>query len=246
MSQPSKDAARLGEPSYVWRAGQDRRLEMVREWGRWESARRVLDVGTGMGLYLQRLQEGPRVELAVGTEYEWARAREAAQSSLVTVSAEPLPFPDDTFDLLLSHEVLEHVGDDALALREIVRVLRPGGRAVIFVPNRLWLFETHGIYWQGQYHFGNKFGVNYLPNALRDRLAPHVRAYTGGQLRTLLHGLPVTICHHSQIFPGYDKVVQRRPLLGRLLRALTYSLERTPLRQIGLSHLLVLEKNAAL
>jgi SAM-dependent methyltransferase len=243
MTQPSKDAARLGEPSYVWRAGQNRRLEMIRQWGRLDEARRVLDVGTGMGLYLEQMRAaGPNVELAAGTEYEFARARQAAAHNHAVVAAESLPFPDDFFDLALSHEVLEHVGDDQLAAREMVRVLRPGGRAVIFVPNRLWLFETHGIYWQGEYHFGNKFGVNYLPDALRNRLAPHVRAYTARGLRALFDGLPATVVHHTQVFPGYDNIVYRRPALGRLLRAATYTLEATPLRAIGLSHLLVVEK----
>ncbi len=243
MTEPSKDAARLGEPSYVWRAGQDRRLDMIREWGRLHLARRILDVGTGLGLYLDRMRAaGPHVSLAVGTEYEWERAREAAARNLALVAAEPLPFPDNFFDLALSHEVLEHVGDDAHAAREIVRVLRPGGRAIIFVPNRLWLFETHGIYWQGEYHFGNKFGVNYLPDVLRDRLAPHVRAYTASGLRSLFDGQPARLLHHAQVFPGYDNVVRRRPRLGRLLRATTYALEATPLRAIGLSHLLVVEK----
>lgn len=242
---PSQNAARLGEPSYVWRAGQDRRLEMIRQWGRLDAARRVLDVGTGLGLYLHRMRTGgPRVELAVGTEYEWARAREAAAHETVVVAAEPLPFATDTFDLVLSHEVLEHVGDDERAVQEIVRVLRPGGRAVIFVPNRLWLFETHGIVWRGTYQFGNKFGINYLPDPLRNRLAPHVRAYTARGLRARLAGLPVRVVHHTQIFPGYDNVVRRRPALGRLLRAVTYALEATPLRAIGLSHLLVVEKTA--
>src|SRR5690606_30971772 len=89
-------------------------------------------------------------------------------------AAEELPYPDDAFDLVLSHEVLEHVADDGLAAREIARVLRPGGRAIIFAPNRLYPFETHGHYWQGTYHFGNTPLINYLPDALRDRLAPHV------------------------------------------------------------------------
>lgn len=244
MSQPSKDAARLGEPSYVWRAGQNRRLQMIYRWGRLESVRRVLDFGTGLGLYLKQMQAvGPEIEFAAGTEYEFERARDATAEGHVVVSGEPLAFPNNYFDLVLSHEVLEHVGDDVLAAQEIVRVLRPGGRAVIFVPNRLWLFETHGIYWGGEYHFGNKFGVNYLPDPLRNRLAPHVRAYTVHGLHALFTGLPVSLVYHTQIFPGYDKIVRRYPMLGRLLRAVTYSLEATPLRMIGLSHLIVIEKN---
>ncbi len=100
MTQPSKDAARLGEPSYVWRAGQNRRLEMIRQWGHLDEARRVLDVGTGMGLYLEQMRAaGPNVELAAGTEYEFARARQAAARNHAVVAAEPLPFPDNIFDL---------------------------------------------------------------------------------------------------------------------------------------------------
>ena len=242
---PSKDAARLGEPSYVWRAGQNRRLDMIRQWGNLETARRILDFGTGLGLYLEQMQEhAPLVEFAAGTEYEFDRAREAhdAEAGQIVNAGEALPFPDNTFDIALSHEVLEHVGDDRLAMREIVRVLRPGGRAIIFVPNRGWPFETHGIYWNGTYHFGNKFGVNYLPNFLRNRLAPHVKIYTRESLRDLLTGLPVRIVTHRQVYPGYDNVVRRRPTLGKLLRSITYALEATPLRVFGLSHLLVVEK----
>ena len=47
---------------------------------------------------------------------------------------------------------------------------------------------------------------------------------------------------HTQIYPGYDKIAGRRPIVGRLLRAVTYLLENTPLRAFGLSHLVVVEK----
>ena len=153
-----------------------------------------------------------------------------------------MPYRSDYFDLLLSHEVIEHVQDDALTLAEMVRVLKPGGRAIIFCPNRLYPFETHGHYWWGRYHFGNTPLINYLPNRWRNKLAPHVRAYTGGNLRRLLTGLPIKVVTHTQIYPGYDNVLARRPALGRLLRWGTYRLERTPLRNLGLSHFVVAEK----
>lgn len=241
---PSDHAAELGEPSYVWRAGQERRWQMIAEWGRLQTACRVLDFGTGIGLYLDILARSAGVELAVGTEYAFDRAYEAAEqhAGVLVQATEDLPFSDDTFDLVLSHEVLEHVDDDSLAAAEMVRVLRAGGRAVIFVPNRLWPFETHGIYWSGTYHFGNYPFVNYLSTPLRNRLAPHVRTYTAHRIRALFAELPVQIVHHVQIFPGYDNLMVRRPLLGRLVRAVTYTLERTPARIMGLSHLIVVEK----
>ena len=124
----------------------------------------------------------------------------------------------------------------------MVRVLKPGGRAIIFAPNRLYPFETHGHYWQGHYHFGNTPLINYLPDIIRNELAPHVRAYTARGLRTLFIGEPVRVIHHTQIYPGYDNLVYRRPSLGKWLRRITYTLENSPLTSFGISHLLVVEK----
>ncbi len=124
----------------------------------------------------------------------------------------------------------------------MVRVARPGGRLVIFAPNRWYPVEQHGVYWRGEYHFGNKPLVNYLPNPLRNRLAPHVRVYTGRGLRTLFAGLPVRVLHHGRIFGGYDNIVRRSPRAGGVIRRLLYAAEETPLAVLGLSHFLVLEK----
>lgn len=53
---------------------------------------------------------------------------------LVSCSGERLPFPDDTFDLVFSMAVLEHIDDKALALREMFRVSKPGGMVIFCVP----------------------------------------------------------------------------------------------------------------
>jgi SAM-dependent methyltransferase len=125
----------------------------------------------------------------IGLEYDFERAAEARTKSLHILNAagESLPLPSGALDLILSHEVIEHVQDDRAAIREMIRVLRspdpasgkPGGRAIIFCPNRGYPFETHGVYWNGKYYFGNKLFVNYLPRSLRDKLTPHVRVYSG-------------------------------------------------------------------
>jgi SAM-dependent methyltransferase len=238
-------AALRGHPSYVWREGQERRLQMVRRWATLED-RRLLDVGCGIGMYTQAfLGYTPHV---YGVEVEWARARlagaeERARGIAVGVG-EALPFPDQRFDVVFNHEVLEHVADDQRVVAEMVRVCRVGGRVVTFCPNRWYPAETHGCYWRGRYSFGNKPLVNYLPDPLRDRLVPHVRAYTARGLRRLFSGQPVRVVHHSRIFAGYDNVVARWPRLGRWLRTVSYALERTPLQVLGLSHFLVVERVA--
>lgn len=235
-------AAERGLPSLVWRAGQERRLGMIREAaGDRLKGGYVLDVGCGVGLYVRALRQF--TSHAFGVEIEGDRARQVLTYGGVAQSpGEALPFADSTFDLVLSHEVIEHVADDRASVVEMVRVLKDGGRLIVYCPNRLYPFETHGHYWRGQYHFGNTPFINYLPDRLRNRLAPHVRAYTVHNLRALLVGLPVRVVMHTQIFPGYDSLSAHHPALGRLLRWGTYQLERTPLRVFGLSHLLVVEK----
>jgi SAM-dependent methyltransferase len=236
-------AALRGEPSYVWRAGQERRLQMIRGAAGERLGGRILENGCGVGMYAERL--GAAGGTVIGMEYDFERSTEAHQRSphILSAAGEYLPFPDASFDFVLSHEVLEHVQDDRQAVMEIVRTLRPGGRAAIFVPNRGYPYETHGIYWRGRYHFGNIPLVNYLPRRLRNRLAPHVRVYSKGDLFRLFAGLPVHTVERTVIFGAYDNIIARRPRLGQVLRSLLQALESTPLRALGLSHFWVIEKN---
>ncbi len=237
-------AALCGEPSYVWRAGQERRLRIILAAAGETIRGRILENGCGVGMYLQHLQ--PFGGQVFGLEYDFERALQAGCISPLVVCAagEQLPYPDSSFDLILSHEVLEHVRDDGEAVREMVRVLKPGGRILVFVPNRGYPFETHGIYWRGQYRFGNIPLVNYLPRPWRNRLAPHVRVYTCRDLRRLFDGLPVRIREKRILFGAYDNLIARFGFPGRALRALLQALEHTPLRVFGLSHFWVIEKES--
>ena len=203
---------------------------------------RMLENGCGVGMYIEHLS--PFACQVVGLEYDFTRAREARQRApqIVNAAGEHLPFPDESFDLILSHEVLEHVQDDREAACEMVRGLRPGGRLVVFVPNRGYPFETHGVYWRGAYHFGNIPLINYLPRAWRDRLAPHVRVYAQNDLEKLFSKMPVRIVYKTVIFGAYDNIIHRSPALGRLLRDVLQALENTPFRFLGLSHFWVVEK----
>jgi SAM-dependent methyltransferase len=235
-------AALRGEPSYVWRAGQQRRLEMIVKTAGDRVSGRVLENGCGVGMYVEKLSAfGGRV---VGLEFDLERAIEAGVNSkeIVNAAGEFIPLPDSTFDLILSHEVIEHVQDDRAAIREMIRVLKPGGRVALFCPNRGYPFETHGIFWRGKYHFGNKLFVNYLPRALRDKLAPHVRVYSAGDLQRLFEGLPVKFIERTVIFGAYDNIIARFGAPGKTLRAILQLLELTPLKWLGLSHLWVIER----
>lgn len=235
-------AALRGEPSYVWRAGQQRRLAMILDAAGERIAGRVLVDGCGVGMYVEHLV--PHAGEVVGLDVEFERVRQARERGQRTLCArgEDLPFAAHTFEVILSHEVLEHVQDDRRAVVEMVRTLKPGGRIVLFTPNRGYPFETHGVYWRGCYRFGNIPLVNYLPRRLRDRLAPHVRVYSRRDLERLFAGLPVRFVRRTIVFGAYDNLIARWPRAGRLLRATLQSLERTPLNRLGLSHFWVMEK----
>ncbi len=238
---PQKAALR-GEPSYVWREGQQRRFKMILKSAGDRITGPILVDGCGVGTYLQHL--GRLTDDLVGLDIEFERLQEAKvhHDSLVAGEGEGLPFQPETFQLILSHEVLEHVSDDRAAIKEIIRTLKPGGRLILFCPNRGYPFETHGVYWQGHYHFGNIPIVNYLPRRWRDRLAPHVNIYTRRGLEQLFMGLPVKYIERTIIFGAYDNIIARWPRLGRLLRGFLQWLEKTPLKVFGLSHFWVVEK----
>lgn len=235
-------AAQRGEPSYVWRAGQERRLQMIAHWTQLHNAK-VLEAGGGVGMYAAQIHKRftPHVECF---DIELERVQEARREvpHAVVAAAEYLPYQSNYFDTILSSDVLEHVADDRMAAQEMVRVLKPGGRLIVFVPNRWYPFETHGHYWRGVYHFGNTPLINYLPDVLRNKLAPHVRAYTKRGLRRLFDGCPVRVITHHRIFAAYDNIIARLGTPGKVLRDTLQRLEGTPLDVVAYSHVLVVEK----
>jgi SAM-dependent methyltransferase len=103
---------------------------------------RVLDIGTSTGTNLRMLRDaGYERVLGVDQSVEAIRHCEAKGLGQVhhgDICA--LPFADESFDLVLATDIVEHVVDDALALREVARVLAPGGSLLLTAPafQSLW------------------------------------------------------------------------------------------------------------
>jgi len=237
----SDKRATLGHPSQVWTRGLERRLEIMRRHVDLED-KSILDIGCGVGAFVRRLREFSSRVAGIDVDRERVTEGGKAVPDLALAVGERLPFADGAFDVILLHEVLEHVTDDQATLREANRVLRPGGRVVIFCPNRLYPFETHGIFLGKRYIFGNMPVVNYMPDAVRNRLVPHARAYTGRGLRRIYGRARLRPVIHSYVFPGFDHILADRKIVGKALRWLLYPLENSPLRIFGLSHFVVLGK----
>lgn len=241
MSLAADKSITLGHPSYVWRFGQERRLALVAQYVDLKG-KRILDIGCGIGTYTaQFIRFSPWV---YGIDVDWQRVRRGAATlpHLMVAEGESLPFPDGVFDVIFLHEVLEHVADDRRTVAEAFRTTRVGGCLVIYCPNRLYPFETHGIYWGGNYHFGVFPLVNYLPSALRQRLVPHARAYRRQDVEGLFAGLPATPLVHRYVYPGFDGIASRHARLAPWLRRICYLLEETSLRIFGLSHFLIMQR----
>src|SRR4029079_17553959 len=101
---------------------------------------RILDVGCGTGANLLMLSKFGDAEGVDVSEDALAFCRERGLANVKLGAAEALPYDDGTFDLVTALDVVEHLDDDLAGLREMRRVLRPGGRVLLFVPTFMFLW----------------------------------------------------------------------------------------------------------
>lgn len=134
-------------------------VRMIRSLGLGDNAR-VLDIGTSTGTNLRMLRDQGFTRFT-GVDLSEDAIRWCAEKGLGEVRQGDvcaLPLPDASFDLVLATDIIEHVDRDDIALKEIARVLRPGGHALLTVP----AFESI--------------------RGLQDRVAHHKRRYLKHQL----------------------------------------------------------------
>ncbi|MDX2054576.1 MAG: class I SAM-dependent methyltransferase [Polyangiaceae bacterium] len=119
---------------------------------------RVLDVGCGLQPYRAFLD-------VAQTEYIGLDREGPLSRPTLVGNAEAIPLPDSSVDVVLSTQVLEHLPEPALALKEALRVLRPGGRLILSVPGVWPAHETPHDYWRftrdGVVHLMRSHGVDF-------------------------------------------------------------------------------------
>jgi SAM-dependent methyltransferase len=134
------------EEQHWWYRGRRRVLAAVLDGLELPGGVRILDAGCGSGRNMADLARRGTVagvELA-SSSLDVARARGVGEVRAGSLE-EPLPFADDAFDLAVALDVLEHLRDDAPAWRELARVVAPGGRVVVTVPQYAWLWGEHDV-----------------------------------------------------------------------------------------------------
>ena len=151
-------------------------VEMVRETG----ARRILDVGCGEGFTLRELQDDRLEATMVGMDFSapalaWNQAQRMAQSPLSVADIHHLPLEDNSFDLVLCLEVLEHLPDSAQGLRELLRVTRD--YVLVSVPHEPFFRGANLLRGKHVQALGNdpEHVHNYSGRAFRRLMAAHTR-----------------------------------------------------------------------
>mgnify|MGYP000352322874 CR=1 FL=1 len=244
MQTTGNKLIKLGKPSLIFGWGQQKRFDLVKHHVELEH-KRILDIGCGIGIYSEKFfKEGAEV---YGIDIDPENIEKAKKIfpgiHFEIAQAEKLPFKDNFFDVVFLHEVLEHVEDDKKAISEALRVLKPGGKIIIFVPNRLFPFETHGIYIGRKYLFGNIPFINWLPTKIRNIFCPHVRVYSVKVLKKLFEREKVDFEVISFVFPAFDKIERKLPVLGKIFKKISIFFEKNSiLRRFGISIFMIVKK----
>ena len=157
-----------------------KRVETVFEWIEPRDDRLILDMPCGRGFYLNMFRYVSQCRL-VGADLDWPVMQKAQDNighlpgmMLNNANIYALPYPDNTFDGVILSEVLEHIDDDVAGLREIYRVLRPGGVVAITVPNANYPFWWDPI----NKTLETLFGTHISRGPLAGLWANHVRLYS--------------------------------------------------------------------
>lgn len=214
-----------------------RRVRTIFEWIEPTDDKLIFDCACGRGFYLNMIRAVSQCQL-VGLELDpkviVKTGRNIGHLSKITLARANIyqqPYPDNTFDGAILSEILEHVDDDVCGLREVYRVLKPGGVVAITVPNADYPFWWDPI----NRTLEDIFHVHIRNGPLAGIWANHVRLYTRGALRKAVEAAGFIVeaerafTHYS--FPFIHNIVYGlgKPLLesGALPPSMANAADRT-------------------
>lgn len=172
-----------------------KRVQTIFEWVAPTDDMLILDMPCGRGFYLNMFRYVSKCRL-IGAELDWeviekARANVGHLPDLMlnNVNIYAMPYPDNTFDAVILSEILEHLDDDVAGLKEVYRVLKPGGVVAITVPNADYPFWWDPINRTLEFLFKRPIRKGPLAGIW----ANHVRLYMRDELRASVKAAGFTI-----------------------------------------------------
>ena len=146
----------------------------------------VLELGSGTGIQLKAISK--LAKSAVGIDLRNGDYSIHRVANVLDYDGATIPFPDSSFDLIFSSNVLEHLTDEERLYSEMARVLRPGGTAIHVVPTcswRLWCWISH--YPDMAIRLLRKLGPTQTPDSILQHQSPAVRKPLLTRLRHILY-----------------------------------------------------------
>lgn len=173
--------------SFLERLCRDVNVESSGNGGR--HTQNILDVGCGTGANLEMLSQFGEAEGVDISIEALSYCRERGLENVKQGAAEALPYENSSFDLVTGLDVVEHLDDDLAGLKEMRRVLRPGGHCLVFVPAFMFLW------------------------GVQDDISHHRRRYTLHQLKRVMNQVGFEVERASYVNISFFAPI----LIGRLL-----------------------------
>jgi SAM-dependent methyltransferase len=205
--------------------------------GRW------LDYGCAEGGYARALLANG-ADQVVGVDVLEDRVADARQAGIPNTVFEAfdgfrLSFADCSFDGAFVNEVYEHVADEQTALKELFRVLRPGGYLVLISPNRWFPIEGHAVRLMGKSSSKPMVGIPWLPERLT-RPFTEARNYWPRQLTRHIADTGFAILEVGFIWPVMEQYPWLPPRIMKIYQSHFRRWDRTiGLRRFGVSTMVV-------
>ena len=244
-------AIELGKPADYGQFILERRYKLAAAYARDAFYRNgfYLDVGCGNGAQTIYFANCFRRWMAVDVEEdrlgqfrrELERGKYEAASKphqIIRYDGDRIPLQDNSVDVLTCIEVIEHTRSDSATIRELLRVLKPGGTAIITVPNKWWIFETHGaslplLPWNRVPFF------SWLPQSVHSKYAK-ARIYRKSQIESLIREAGFEITKTAYVTAPMDML--KPPKLQSAVRDTLFRNDATAIPFLSTSIMIVAKK----
>jgi len=241
----------LGKPADYGQFILTRRYQLAKAYApeAFEKGGSYLDVGCGNGA--QTILFAQHFDRWIGIDVEEERLEEFRAELLfreyeagkrpydiLYYDGERIPLEDNSVDVLTCIEVIEHTRDDRNTIKELFRVLKPGGTAIITVPNKWWVFETHGanlplLPWNRVPFF------SWLPKPIHSRYAK-ARIYRKAQIESLLKEPGFELKHSVYVTAPMDMIKNEK--LQKFVRKALFKSNETKLPILATSVMVIAKK----